>query len=773
MIIEKVDIKSFGRITDLTLSFAETVNVIEGENEAGKSTIAAFIKYMLYGFDAAATETDSIDERRRRLNWDTGICQGTMTVRVGEKRYVISRTTVPTESAGRVSYKEDSSIIDMDTGAPAFGKISAGEVFFGVDRDLFENTAFVGQLYDSGIDEGSVKQSIENILFSANEKINNRRAAAKIGDKMHALLHENNMGGTIVDLVKRDEALAEKMKAADEDNKRVLKMETDLHEIRKRKEETENTYKKYTDLDECYKNAMLIQTFDRLHELELEAEQKAEAYAEYVEKNRRANFVPDEQYLSDIVTARMAVNDTYHTLTTASDEYSRQKNAAGITRESEGMIELSDSFGSEEEVQKNAALHNKERTKGIAFGIMGGVLAVGALVFGLLTSVLGTLATVLAIVCGVLGATAVGFFLYLFLDGSKKLSVLTRAFSTANYKELRAKLTAVRDDRNKRDGMLVSTEEARIAADNARISYEKAKATLKDVILRWGEEPPVSELNVFLDNLEAKVKSFLEEKNALFAEKENTELTVKDIRRTLSDTSEIDIRAQVSPLKRKALAGINHDEIITGISECRAKIAAEEKLESNLENELFLLKARSGDPADYYTQMASVEDKIEELRAKHKAYYIARHAIEDASDNLRARISPRLGEYSTALMEIMTDKKYSSIEVNDGLKVTFTAKDGEKKSVDFLSGGTRDLTYIAVRMALIDMLYTEKPPVTFDESFAHQDNTRARSMMKGIAKLSEDGVQSFVFTCHSREAELARELVKKAGIYKISIENNG
>ena len=50
MIIEKINIKSFGMLTDMTLEFSPTINVIEGQNEAGKSTIAAFIKYMLYGF---------------------------------------------------------------------------------------------------------------------------------------------------------------------------------------------------------------------------------------------------------------------------------------------------------------------------------------------------------------------------------------------------------------------------------------------------------------------------------------------------------------------------------------------------------------------------------------------------------------------------------------------------------------------------------------------------------------------------------------------------
>ena len=119
-------------------------------------------------------------------------------------------------------------------------------------------------------------------------------------------------------------------------------------------------------------------------------------------------------------------------------------------------------------------------------------------------------------------------------------------------------------------------------------------------------------------------------------------------------------------------------------------------------------------------------------------------------------------------MEIMTNKKYTSFNVNDGLKLTFKDALGAEKSVDFLSGGTRDLAYIAVRMALIDMLYTEKPPISFDESFAHQDNIRARAMMQAISMLAEQGHQSFIFTCRAREAILAKELSKNTEVFKLS-----
>ena len=166
--------------------------------------------------------------------------------------------------------------------------------------------------------------------------------------------------------------------------------------------------------------------------------------------------------------------------------------------------------------------------------------------------------------------------------------------------------------------------------------------------------------------------------------------------------------------------------------------------------------------------MQENDSRIEELILTYEACELAKGAIERASDNLRLEISPRLGEYTTALMQIMTDKKYTDMDVSDGLKVSFTAPDGEKRSIDFLSGGTRDLTYVALRMALIDMLYTECPPVCFDESFAHQDNGRAKAMMSAIKLLGEEGQQSFIFTCREREAVLAKEANPNAAVYKLT-----
>ena len=53
MRIDRIYIDGFGRFSDKTFGpFNSQVTIFEGENEAGKSTLLAFIRTILYGFPA-------------------------------------------------------------------------------------------------------------------------------------------------------------------------------------------------------------------------------------------------------------------------------------------------------------------------------------------------------------------------------------------------------------------------------------------------------------------------------------------------------------------------------------------------------------------------------------------------------------------------------------------------------------------------------------------------------------------------------------------------
>lgn len=73
-----------------------------------------------------------------------------------------------------------------------------------------------------------------------------------------------------------------------------------------------------------------------------------------------------------------------------------------------------------------------------------------------------------------------------------------------------------------------------------------------------------------------------------------------------------------------------------------------------------------------------------------------------------------------------------------------------------LSQGTADQLYLAVRLAVCELvLPAEEPcPLVLDDALASFDDGRCTLALEALARLGEER-QILLFTCHSREARLA------------------
>ena len=69
-------IENFGRLSAFTYRFDAGMNVLCEENGWGKSTFAAFIKAMLYGFTPTRSRSVTQNERQKYLPWQGGVCGG-------------------------------------------------------------------------------------------------------------------------------------------------------------------------------------------------------------------------------------------------------------------------------------------------------------------------------------------------------------------------------------------------------------------------------------------------------------------------------------------------------------------------------------------------------------------------------------------------------------------------------------------------------------------------------------------------------------------------
>ena len=92
MQIIEMTIRGFGKFSNRTFTFSDGINVIYGQNEAGKSTLHTFIRSMLFGITRAPGAAAEHDVYARFRPWDNPeIYSGTMRIREGGTTWRITR----------------------------------------------------------------------------------------------------------------------------------------------------------------------------------------------------------------------------------------------------------------------------------------------------------------------------------------------------------------------------------------------------------------------------------------------------------------------------------------------------------------------------------------------------------------------------------------------------------------------------------------------------------------------------------------------------------
>ena len=140
----------------------------------------------------------------------------------------------------------------------------------------------------------------------------------------------------------------------------------------------------------------------------------------------------------------------------------------------------------------------------------------------------------------------------------------------------------------------------------------------------------------------------------------------------------------------------------------------------------------------------------EQCRALELAVEELQKAAQVTAGSMERSMSRRASEIFSAI----TDGKYRSLETDRQRGITVW--DGERKiPAGRLSRGTVEQIYFCIRMAAAEILTEEPVPVILDDVFAFYDDKRLESVLKW---LSGQGKQVIIFTCHSREKELLRNM---------------
>jgi len=177
--INNLKINGFGKLKNKEIEFSDTLNVIYGKNESGKSTLLKFIPSMLYGASKNKNGKD-ISDQEKYNPWDDGEYSGKISYTLDNgNKYSVFREFKKKNPVIYNSLDEDISkdyTVDRTRGIEFF------EEQTGIDEETFLNTAISEQeaLKLSQASQNSVVQKISNLVSSGDDKISYKKTAEKL-----------------------------------------------------------------------------------------------------------------------------------------------------------------------------------------------------------------------------------------------------------------------------------------------------------------------------------------------------------------------------------------------------------------------------------------------------------------------------------------------------------------------------------------------------------------------------------------------------------------
>ena len=745
MTITNIKIRSFGALVDREFDFAPGANVIEGANESGKTSLAAFIKFALYGLDG---KKGSPTEKELYINRATGRADGVMEFTHEGKAYRVER-------AVGEGTRETKTLVDLETLTPVKFAGEIGEYLFGVPESVFLNTAFVRQSSGNAVDSEEIRNAVANILSSADEKISVEKAQKKLDAARTKLKHKNTVGGRLRELEREIAATEVALTEARTRHAAVISATGDLAQKRASIEKLEAENERYD---------LTLRLYDDMRALERRAKlEKAlgEAKALKTRLDESSASLPSASLRGDAAAARANIAAAEKALADAKAE-----------REALGEARKTRFTGSEcDEARASAAAYEaRSRSKkraGIALLITGvDALAAGAALFAFsfapLEASLSSL--VIGVALGVVGAVLmIGA-----AKAGKALAAICERWGAADMEALLDAIEAERDEMTRESARAREAERSdeRIAKAEGELksAHESAIALYEDNFGGESGENGISSAEA-LDMIERRVSEAQAAHAAIDAEYRTKvgECRAMDEAMRGADFAAIDERSAKYADGDEWKIAASLDANGRAEVETKRRFNAEKirALETQCEELKRVAYTTPGEtPAEVEERLSALRREKAEGELRFEALELAAATIESCGESIRRDLIPGVVSRASEAFAETTAMRHNRLVVDsEDMTLRASGEDGAF-AVDALSTGGADAAYVCLRRALTPALYRrEAPPAIYDESFTAIDEDRAERLINMIA--ADEG-QSLIFTCRASDALRAAEMTSPA-----------
>ncbi len=731
MKIKAIHITEFGALKDFSLEFSDSLNIITGDNESGKSTVLLFITYMLYGLAKKGAHA-SVD-KARSISWESSRACGHMDVEKDGRLYRITRALKGKTSVSKVS------VFELEGGTELEGVLPADLFLEGISRETFESCCLCGQLRSSSIHGTEVAQSLSNLSLSADQSVNAAEVINTVRNARKEYKHERGKGGLIDEANDEIEALlAEKLTA----KKAYDSLTLDREALANKQSERELAEKRLEAAEQKKDSLAALTTLSRFDELR-KTKNELDAVAASLEKLKTdSGFGDSEPTESELAELRHVKR-----------EYEVKLSELEILENAPTPPPAKIDLEAKEFAERIIALGGKEAYLSAFEADSRSVKALG--VSGLICAALGALSLLASVFTPIL--IAVGAPLALF-------SALCFFFSAKKKKEHLGKYSALA-----KSGMPAEKYISYAFAQLELFSLESSQKAKSKQVLRAAKEQ-LERINKLVTeklcarNREKKdydglcslindISVYLEKREAAKQRAAVLSAMVTERQSELEGDDEQALRASLSELQAEGLSPDAVNE------EYRLAVSEQKRISEELTSLIIKIKSakvNEGTLAELDKKISEAEEKKALYLERYGIYDLALRSLENARDNLQNTFAPEVRKRAGELLSQISLGKYSHVFLSKDLEISVEGG-AVPRPAELLSAGTSDAVYVALRMALIDNIFESDIPLFLDETLSQVDDKRALSVLSILSEFVSAGNQCLLFTCHKREAALCCE----------------
>ena len=691
---------SFGRLEGAELTLRSGLNVVEAPNESGKSTWAAFLRAMLYGVSTSDRVRGGVlPDRMRYQPWSGAPMEGLMELRWHERDITLRRVS---PGGGKPMGTAEAVYTGTEERVPELRAGVPGEILLGVPEAVFRRSAFISGS-DMALDANAeLEKKITRLVTSGEERSSYTEADERL--RRWQRKRRWRTGGALPEAENRRKELQEKLTRMELENKR-------LSGLREEKE-------KLTEQRRLLENELALHRRD---ERRAEARRQEEALAAAADA-ARASEQAEEALKALEARAESITAEKVQTL------------RAAAVRLEEAARDRDDARASYEEAKKAfdalptpVKQPNPKKTAVLVLFILG----VLALLAGAAAGA-GLLSLPVAGVYGLIAAALVLFIIASLCSFSGRKAAREKEAALAHERELKEQAAqAAAKQLEERESETKGCEEAR-----------------KEALAALGESP------------EADPGEAAQRAETLLRELRDAQIRTENARE-LARRLRVEPTPPPEPIPEDSLTG-----------EPKIKKAAAEDYLHRTEERLRQVTRDLdrgegvfdllGDPLLLATEEARLTEDIHRMQGEYEALDLALDALREANTTLQTLFSPLISRRAAALMARMTDSAYAGVYFDREMRFT-AQRAGELNAhaLEYLSDGTRNQLYLAVRLAICELVLTEEAcPLILDDVLAAFDDKRAKDTLKLLRELARER-QIILLTCQSRERRLLDELEKE------------